>query len=401
MFESERATIQFSATDERLNAASNNGLGKNNGPGKRHRGASSNLAEANSGNRARSAFYLASWGTLALAAGTYLTAFIVKPHYLANWFPAVDRALTLPQGNDQDRSGVIAEAQQLRANLDLSQAEVSRLHQELGSRDAQVKSAEMRISSLEKELASVRANGVNPAAAPKDASITASLNSSNGASATAGQTSGDDNRRALAAAIGAPTDKAHSAAVQGSAPQSFEIVNGAPTMVNVPVGPPTFTNAAPGNDVELPLPERRPAGLGRTTANPITQVVRPTVAVAPAMGHGIETGSISNRSKPAEPTQPVTFSAPVVTRSANPVGIRLTAAPSLDALRLSWTLMSERYAFELTGLEPRYITSTSPAAPYSLVAGPLTDEPEAKRRCALLIARGIPCSVDSFNGNAL
>ena len=366
-------------------------------PGKRRYAASRTAGTVKSASRVRSLFYLASWGTLGLAAGLYLSAFLLKPRFLANWLPAVDQALTLPQASNQDRSAMLADARQLRANLEQSQAEVARLRQEIGSRDAQVKSAELRISSLENELATARGNGNKSSAQPNGASV----NTTNGSPALAAQTTDDGNRRALAAAIGAPTEKAHTSAARSASPQAFEIVNGAPTMVNAPAETPTFANATPGADVELPLPERRPAGLVKAKVNPITQVVRPTVAVVPAAGLGIETGSVGGQAKPADPAHPVTFGAPVVTRSANPVAIRLTAAPSIDALRLSWSLMSERYANELGGLQPRYVAGGAPAAPYALVAGPITDESEAHRRCALLIARGIPCSVDSFTGNAL
>jgi hypothetical protein len=91
----------------------------------------------------------------------------------------------------------------------------------------------------------------------------------------------------------------------------------------------------------------------------------------------------------------------VVTRSAKPIGIRLTAGPSVDALRLSWSLMAERYGSDLSGLQPRYVMGNTPAAPYALVAGPFTSDQDAQRVCGSLIAKGIPCSVDTYVGNAL
>lgn len=360
------------------------------------------LAGAKSASRARNVLYLASWGALALAAGAYLAAVIVKPRFLAEWLPAMDRVLTQPQGNDQNRSAVIAEAQQLRANLEQSQAEVSRLRQELGSRDARVKSAELRIAGLERDLQAARGPGGSPPTQPHETGTSAS----NEAPLTGSQHDSDATRRALAGAIGAPTEGTRTDSRAGAAPRSFEIVNGAPTIVESG-GAATYASAKPGADVEMPLPERRPAVAARPKTTPIAQIVRPTIAVSPPTTGGIETGSVGGQTKIGEiasaekPSQPITFGAPVVTRSANPVGIRLTAGPSVDALRLSWSLMSERYAYELNGLQARYVSGNTAAAPFALVAGPIADEHEAERRCALLIARGIPCSVDSFVGNAL
>lgn len=357
---------------------------------------------ATAGNSGRSVLYVVCWGALAVAAGVYLTVAIVKPRFVAEWFPGVDSVLTQPRSNDQNRSGIVAEAKQLRANLEQSQAEVSRLREELGSRDARVKSAELRISGLEKELAAVHGQGARVETGSTVGGV---------AAATQGTGEGDATKRGLAGAIGSPTENATinggTDAKTNVSPRSFEIVNGAPTLVDAAGGQPNFANASPGSEVLMPLPGRRPAIAVKPKASPIAQIVRPTVAIAAPADSGIETGSVGVQARQSETTAEeksaptITFGAPVVTRSATPVGLRLTAAPSVDALRLSWSLMSERYAYELGGLEPRYVAGNTPAAPYALVAGPIADEAEAQRRCALLITRGIPCSIDRFNGNAL
>lgn len=360
------------------------------------------IAGTKSGSRTGGGVYISAWGVLAMAAGLYLSAIVFKPPFLADWLPTLDGTASQPQGNDPNKSATNQEAKHLRANLEQAQAEVVQLRTELGSRDARVKSAELRIAGLEKELESVRGGTSNP---PSDKSIEA-----HAPGAQPGTQSGSDQtQRTLATSIGSPTTTSGPAADETAPPRKFEIVNGAPVMVNSTTGTPTFADAPRGADVELPLPERRPTVFIRSKVTPIAQIVRPTVAVTPTppAAGGIETGSVAGQSRLGgqsaadKPTEPIAFGTPTVTRSASSVGIRLTAGPSVDALRLSWSLMSERYAYELKGLAPRYVAGGTPAAPYSLVAGPISDENEAHRRCALLISRGIPCSVDSYSGNAL
>jgi hypothetical protein len=132
--------------------------------------------------------------------------------------------------------------------------------------------------------------------------------------------------------------------------------------------------------------------------------------VAADSANPIETGSVAApqvaRTKP-EPVKasaqaaPVAFGAPTVTKAAAPVGVRLTAGPSVDALRLSWSLMTERHGADLSQLEPRYVVGSTPSAPFALIAGPLRSNEEAKNLCAALARKGIPCTVDAFTGNAL
>lgn len=363
------------------------------------------------GKSGRRAGYLLSWGVLALAAGVYLAGVVLKPQFLIDMFPVMDRMLTQPQGNDQNRSATIAEVQKLRATLRDAQTEVSRLRQELGDRDARVKAAELRIAGLEKELASARGgaatetSSIAPPAASTASVSPQAASAPKVAVADASNQDAEASKRVLAGAIGAPQDATSSTpAAAVRAPRSFELVNGA--IVDAQ-GAPSVAAAQPGAEVELPLPGRKPAVALKRKPTPIAQIVRPTIAIKPAPANAIETGSVAaGAAATAKPetkstAESIRFGAPVVTRSANPVGIRLTAGPSVDALRLSWLMMSERYGADLGGLQPRYVVGNTPAAPYALIAGPFANNDEAQRTCGSLIAKGIPCSVDSYAGNAL
>ena len=346
--------------------------------------------------------YLMAWGVLALAAGAYVTAVVVQPKQLAGWMPVFDRISQKSPSGEENGSAPSAETQQLRATLEQAQSEVSRLRNELGTRDARAKAAELRIAGLETELQSLRGAGATtqPGVVVTPQGVVLSTRSLSGT----GQVT-DPAQRDLAAPPAAGADTAATT----TTPRSFEIVNGTLALGDTPSGPAATKDVQPGAEVDMPLPSRRPAALAPSKPSPIAQIVRPTIEVRPGTPGGptIETGSLTApatvaKTKPADtPAQPITFGAPVVTRPSSQVGVRLTAGPSVDALRLSWSLMSERYGPELGGLQPRYVQGNTPAGPYALVAGPLSSDSDAQRVCGALIAKGIPCSVDAFVGNAL
>ncbi len=121
------------------------------------------------------------------------------------------------------------------------------------------------------------------------------------------------------------------------------------------------------------------------------QFAAPPTATRTATGgapDAIETGSVADAS-PAEAT----------------AGIQLGTGPSVDALRLNWTLLQQRHGGALQRLQPRYMSSRG-AAPgaqgqaFDLIAGPLPPA-EAQRTCDALRARNVACKVGGFGGNAL
>lgn len=333
---------------------------------------------------ARNGIYLAAWGLVALAAAAYLAAVVLKPRVLTEWFPAVGRILTQPQGNDHNHSESSAELSKLREVLQQKQDEVAQLRHELATRDAQIKTSELRITGLEKELETARGSA---SVAPVEAGT---------APAT---TTAQSNARSLSESIGKPQEPA---AAKPSEPLRFELVNG-----QQPAG------AGAQTDVDVPVPGRRPPVPAVKKPSPIAQLTRPSVPVAPSTASAIETGSVaSTAAKTAKAAKPLSveelaaqdaannFGA-TVTRSPKQVGVRLTAGPSVDALRLSWNLMSERHSAELSGLQPRYLAGSTPSSPYSLMAGPVANEKEAHRICGSLQAKGTPCTVEAFSGNSL
>ena len=100
----------------------------------------------------------------------------------------------------------------------------------------------------------------------------------------------------------------------------------------------------------------------------------------------------------------VTFGPAVVKPTPDPVGLKISNSPSLDALRLSWNLLADRHSAQLRNLEARYLIRAPEGdkdASFDLIAGPIKTQAEAKRLCKALAAKNIPCQVGTFGGNQL
>lgn len=152
-----------------------------------------------------------------------------------------------------------------------------------------------------------------------------------------------------------------------------------------------------------PAAHEAPAAVEQAAAAPQVTVLNP------AATNPISTGSIQPPAyglpappAPAAATTPGTFGpGSIKVSTANvPSGIELASGPSLDALRLNWSLLADRHAPALKNLEARY-TNGGDGQPYQLVAGPIATPEEAQRVCAQLKAKQVSCRVTGFSGNAL
>ncbi|MGQ0673640.1 MAG: hypothetical protein ACT4N2_12300 [Hyphomicrobium sp.] len=164
------------------------------------------------------------------------------------------------------------------------------------------------------------------------------------------------------------------------------------------------TLAAPSAAAAAPTAGAKPA-----PAASAPKVLNPAPAAAAPSPRAMETGSVSaakSASIAAAAAEPIVFGPAVVKPAPKPIGIRIATGPSVDSLRLSWSLLSDRHADTLKNLEARFTTGTaSPvdggAMTYDLVAGPLKSSAEAKKVCAALEARAVPCKVETFGGDSL
>lgn len=136
------------------------------------------------------------------------------------------------------------------------------------------------------------------------------------------------------------------------------------------------------------------------------------VAAARTGGAAIETGSLPAKEATKEPpatTRELAAArrAPATAEAAAPQGaepgqsaaILLARGPSLDALRLSWSLLNERHKSALGSLEPRVVTPEP--GTHQLIAGPFATSADAAKACATLKSRGVSCQPAEFKGDAL
>lgn len=153
-----------------------------------------------------------------------------------------------------------------------------------------------------------------------------------------------------------------------------------------------------------------PAAGNQTRTAAVPAPVRKSARVAAREQRGVETGSLSSPATRAG--SDITFGPPVVKQTAkdqgpppgtrNMIGVEIATGPSVDSLRLSWTLLSERHADSFRALQPRYAaTGEGPNQSYSLIVGPMPTADEARRLCEDLSLKATPCRVSQFTGDAL
>jgi hypothetical protein len=146
--------------------------------------------------------------------------------------------------------------------------------------------------------------------------------------------------------------------------------------------------------------------------------VRPQAATAVPRSSEITTGAILKRvvasPPPIQPTPPSAVLTPTVALPAAVVpaapaeptrpmlGIQLSTAPNLDALRLNWSLLNEKHREVLGPLQTRYRqTPGKPNAPFQLIAGPVRSQAEAARICKALAGSGVTCRATTYSGEEL
>ncbi len=177
----------------------------------------------------------------------------------------------------------------------------------------------------------------------------------------------------------------------------------APTVVEAPLPP--AANAIAKKFSELPkAAEAKPIDVKRVAvvslppkAAPAAEVAVPANPAGTEAPSGIETGSIA----PGKPAAPVAFGPAVVTPANKLLGVQIATGTSVDALRLSWSLLADRHT-DLKNLQPRYTTGGKPDGEmFDLIAGPIKSQAEARKVCKSLQAKGVGCKIGNFEGNAL
>lgn len=285
--------------------------------------------------------YVVIWLALTGLALTYLVIVASRPELVAQL-----------KGEAQEATAAVddtltGDSAAIRKSLGQIQMDLARLKTDVQAQSAQDKATQQRIAALEQRFDTEKARvAVAPPPSPADIPQTPP-------SPAPSQT----------AAAAAPPAKAPSTVV------------------------PTIVNAA-----KAPAPAAAPAAKAGDLADA-------QLLTIPAQG-GLETGSVAT---PAAAAGPVVFGPATVKAPPTPMAVQIANGNSVDALRLSWSLLSERHA-ALGKLEPRYTTGGSIGGPdqtFDLMAGPFKSTAEARRVCRTLESKGVPCKVAPFSGDAL
>jgi SPOR domain len=161
--------------------------------------------------------------------------------------------------------------------------------------------------------------------------------------------------------------------------------------------------AGKGKAAERPQPKSPAAAKAAEKAEPAAAATRVMSAVmsvpdqaekpAPEAATPIETGSIATAS--------ITFGEPVVTRSNTNFAVQLGAGRSVEALKLSWSLLLDQHGDALSPLQPRVIAPRTDGGSYRLVAGPFDSRAEAEKMCTAMALSRNKCFSTVFMGEPL
>jgi hypothetical protein len=134
-------------------------------------------------------------------------------------------------------------------------------------------------------------------------------------------------------------------------------------------------------------------------AEPVTVApIKPQKTAAAQKSNAIETGSIAHKAEKAPATPPT-----ATATAAKPaqIGLLLGNAPSVDAVKLNWTILNDRHGDAVRNLHPRYVAMGKGAErTYALLAGPVASPEQAKTLCKLMVDRGVACEVSTYRGTA-
>ncbi len=321
--------------------------------------------------RGVSGFYVACWGVLGTVAAGYLTMLVMQPDWAS---PLTTQSLRTEAPLNNGRT-----PQQLAVEVETLRRTVADLQREL----TYVKTAQRQ----EKEPPFFQRNNA-PEQASQAGDTAPPIGSMPGLQATPLPV------LPLPERFERQSDRADAAdANNGRTRPNVVMLNAKPTVETRPVETVAVTAppAAPAPAAKAPPPPKA-AEVAKAEASK----AQPS---AKSAAKAIETGSL-----PPAPKQTITFGPATVspTPDQENIGLVLDAGPSLDILRLRWTVLSERHPSALNGLQPRYLVGGTRERPsYQLVAGPVSPD-EGGRICALLRVRQVPCSVGpNFNGPSL
>jgi len=323
--------------------------------------------------------YVMTWSFLGVTAAVYLATAV-------SWAELGERFAPAPAALQQQTNEAQRASAEHDGTIQLLRSENAALARRITDLDATLTEERAVAQSLRKDLAAMKATRAQPAAnADSGPSNTVEV----GAGRVPDPATLSGGQVALRGLPGVQTLNGSAGAGPSEKPQD-----------RVPVAPPVQTTEVSAPEIEQPnryppLPPRVPREILAST---------PTAS-------DISTGSVARVSPPRpeeRATAPVAFGAPTVRpaqtdEGADGVALRLSSAPSISSLRLSWRVLRERHGSILSGLNPRF--RTVPDGPtgvtYQLVAGPIASRTEADQVCTILRAQDVGCAIDAFAGDPL
>ena len=146
-------------------------------------------------------------------------------------------------------------------------------------------------------------------------------------------------------------------------------------------------------------------------APPSASAVTPGLAVAQAGTKPPEHATAAKAAPIAKPklvatavvlpaTNPVRTGSVPAASTAPPQGVLIASGPSLDSVRLSWSVLHDKHGAVLGSLEPRVVPAGDGSA-FNLIAGPFASDAEVQAACTSLKAQGVGCKPSVFTGAAL
>jgi hypothetical protein len=263
--------------------------------------------------------------------------------YLASlaWHPQLFSLQQRPQMAETD-AGVqaanraLAEVGSVRRTVTEIQKDVGRIKDTIGQRELEEKAAQARLSALEERVTTMATTPVAQATPEPAPSVTTTKSKGR-----------------------ATAEKRHTGAEPPRAPTHIISVTETPP---VPVPAAKAQEGSPRADAQ---------------AAPLK----------------IETGSIP-------PSAVITFGEPEVTPAREAFAVQIGAGPSIDALRLHWSMLAERHS-ALGSLQPRFVGPRKDGGPYRLLAGPLTSKAEADKVCDAMGVGKQGCLSTTFIGDPL
>ena len=315
--------------------------------------------------------YLAFWSALACVASAYVIEVSLETIDVPRLLALAPKQAAPSVATDNAK----LEANRLRESLAEFQHDLGQVRTELAAR-IQDPSAIASLAAIEERMSIT--TGV-PLAPPAAAPVTA-------------------NAFAPVPVTLAPTSIQAAPAEAAAAPVVAEAPDN-PQPHPIALAPPMLEQLVTPIETGSITPPAKLGGLPKAAPGVAAAQPAPQSAIDAAQ---LATPAIATPATQAQPSEPILFGPAIVKPAPKPFAVQLASGPTLDAIRLSWSKLSEQHADALSKLQPHVTTTGTPATGqiFDLIAGPVKSAADAKKICKALATRGTDCKVAPYAGEA-